>query len=94
MTLSYRPSPEMPSATTDGMAPMVPACFPREYFPLLKSLDGDAGARKLIRDLPAERLVAASAEALIDMDAPEDFGNRSGARERAEVSPDDVLIAG
>ena len=85
---------EMPAATTDGERSMAPACFPRRLFPLLASLDGDAGARTLLRDLPAERLVAASAAALIDMDAPEDFGNESGARERAEGSPDDVLIAG
>ena len=85
---------EMPAATTDGQRPMAPACFPRRSFPLLTSLDGDAGARTLIRDLPAERLVAASAEALVDMDAPEDFCNRSGAREGAEGTPDDTLIAG
>ena len=72
-------SADMPSATTDGTRPMVPACFPRCMFPQLMCLEGDTGARKLLRDLPAECLVAAGADALIDMDAPKDFCNRSGA---------------
>jgi molybdenum cofactor cytidylyltransferase len=86
-------SGDTPSATTDGMRSMAPACFPGRFFPFLASLDGDAGARKLLQDIPAEFTVAANAEALIDMDTPWDLCNRSGGQERAEVSPDDVLIA-
>lgn len=84
---------DMPSSTTDGERLMSPACFPRRYFPHLMNLEGDAGAQKLLRDLPAECLVAAGADALIDMDAPEDFCNRSRGRERVEGSTDDLLIA-
>jgi len=51
----------------------VPACFPASLFPQLRDITGDRGAGALLRGANA---VAAPAEALIDVDRPEDLADR------------------
>ena len=57
-------------ASSDGVKPSPPALFARDRFDFLLSLDGDAGARDLVR--AGRHVVTAPAE-LIDIDTPEDL---------------------
>lgn len=57
-------------ASSDGRDPAPPALFGRARFEHLVTLDGDEGARGLIR---AGRHVVASPAELIDVDTPEDL---------------------
>jgi len=51
----------------------VPAFFRSEVFPLLASLGGDAGARRLFRGGEVEVTPFPLPEAAVDVDTPEDF---------------------
>ena len=57
-------------ASSDGEKPSPPALFGRERFDFLLTLDGDAGARDLVK--AGRHVVTAPAE-LIDIDTPEDL---------------------
>ncbi len=57
-------------ASSDGVQPSPPAVFGRGRFDLLMQLDGDAGARDLVR--AGRHVVTAPAE-LIDIDSPDDL---------------------
>ncbi|HXH15561.1 MAG TPA: nucleotidyltransferase family protein [Sphingomonas sp.] len=57
-------------ASSDGVKPSPPALFGRERFDFLLTLDGDAGARDLVK--AGRHVVTAPAE-LIDIDTPEDL---------------------
>ena len=57
-------------ASSDGVAPKPPAIFGRERFDFLLTLDGDAGARDLVK---AGRHVVTNAAELIDVDTPEEL---------------------
>jgi molybdenum cofactor cytidylyltransferase len=59
---------DSPSATYDGSRAMVPACFPASSFTALLDLDGDIGARPLLRNLPRSALVRADEALLLDID--------------------------
>ncbi|HET7537373.1 MAG TPA: nucleotidyltransferase family protein [Candidatus Didemnitutus sp.] len=59
-------------ATQIGGTLMPPALFAARYFPELISLRGDAGARTLFQAHAAE-VAAVPAEALPDLDTPEDY---------------------
>jgi CTP:molybdopterin cytidylyltransferase MocA len=50
----------------------VPACFPRQYWPMLKALSGDQGAGKILGDMEGVLLVDIP-EARVDVDVPEDL---------------------
>ena len=69
------------TASALGGTPMPPALFDRAFFPQLKSLSGDSGARSL---LGGAVLIEASADELRDVDTPTDLEtapnspNRSG----------------
>ena len=78
--LLKRCSDETPSATTDGERRMVPACFPRRFFPLLLGLTGDVGAQSLLGNLPNDSVIRADIEELFDMDTPHDFISQTGVR--------------
>ena len=52
--------------------PGVPALFHRELFPMLKSLDGDIGARELIRSLDRD-VVTVPLETPDDIDTSADL---------------------
>lgn len=57
-------------ASSDGVDPKPPALFGADKFDFLLSLDGDTGARDLVR---AGRHVVASPGELIDVDTPEEM---------------------
>ncbi len=57
-------------ASSDGCEPKPPALFGRDRFDFLLNLDGDEGARGLVR---AGRHVVTSPAELIDVDTPEDM---------------------
>ena len=59
-------------ASSDGATPMPPALFGRDMFDGLLSLEGDEGARQLIRR--GHHVVASPAE-LVDIDTREDLAN-------------------
>lgn len=57
-------------ASSDGVAPKPPALFGRGRFDFLMTLEGDAGARDLVR---AGRHVVTTPSELIDVDTPEEL---------------------
>ena len=57
-------------ASSDGHSPKPPALFARERFDFLMNLEGDAGARAMVR---AGRHVVTTPAELIDIDTPEDL---------------------
>lgn len=57
-------------ASSDGRDPKPPALFGRGRFAFLRTLDGDAGARDLVR---AGRHVVTTPAELIDVDTPEEL---------------------
>lgn len=63
---------DRPAASHDGGPPMPPACFPASWLGRLDGLRGDRGAGRLIRDLPADALLAAPG-LLADIDRVEDL---------------------
>ncbi len=56
----------------------VPAIFKRSLFPMLASLEPEAGARFLLRDPNRSVLPFELPEAALDVDTPEDFAALSG----------------
>lgn len=58
-------------ASSDGVRPMPPALFGKDQFEALLTLDGDQGARDLIRR--GHHVVASPAE-LVDIDTQDDLG--------------------
>ncbi|WP_267394643.1 MULTISPECIES: nucleotidyltransferase family protein [unclassified Sphingomonas] len=57
-------------ASSDGHSPKPPAVFGRDQFDFLLTLEGDAGARDLVR---AGRHVVTTPAELIDVDTPEEL---------------------
>ena len=64
---------QSPAAATDGRTPKPPACFPTACFPALLDLQGDLGARSLLRGLPPDNLVFATSGELRDIDTERDL---------------------
>lgn len=64
-------------ASSDGVRPSPPALFGAAHFDALLALDGDEGARALIR---GGRHVVVSAAELLDIDRPEDLERLRGLR--------------
>lgn len=62
--------PDAVVASSDGAEPRPPALFGRDRFDFLLGLEGDQGARDLVR---AGRHVVTSPAELIDVDTPEEF---------------------
>ena len=62
--------PDTVVASSDGVDPKPPALFGSGQFDFLQSLDGDAGARDLVR---AGRHVVTTPAELIDVDTPEEL---------------------
>lgn len=70
-----------PSAACDGDCLKPPVCWPRSCFPALLALQGDAGARTLLRGLPLERLEYATVGELRDIDTTQDLIDLRAATE-------------
>jgi len=51
----------------------IPACFTRDFFGQLQSLDGERGAGKLLKELPGTILVDLQPEELNDIDTQDDL---------------------
>lgn len=66
-------TPSQPAAATDGQRAMPPACFPAAYFAQLETLQGDAGARDILKALPKSALIPASPAVLHDVDREENI---------------------
>lgn len=64
---------QTPAAAINGQHIMPPVCFPSTWYPQLEALDGDAGARLLLKNLPSSALIAASPEVLHDIDRVADL---------------------
>ena len=62
--------PDAVVASSDGISPKPPAVFGRAQFDFLLTLDGDAGARDLVK---AGKHVVTNAAELIDVDTPEEL---------------------
>ena len=69
-------SPDAVVASSDGVAPKPPALFGRGRFDFLMTLQGDAGARDLVR---AGRHVVTTPAELIDVDTPEELASLRGS---------------
>jgi molybdenum cofactor cytidylyltransferase len=65
--------PKRPMASSDGAIRMPPATFPASYFARLLSLESDAGAARIIRELPERDIVLAGQGELRDVDFPSDL---------------------
>lgn len=61
------------ACATDGTRRTPPAAFPAARFGALLALSGDAGAGRLLRDLPDDACIAVPAAHLADIDTPADL---------------------
>jgi CTP:molybdopterin cytidylyltransferase MocA len=69
---AWRRRPALPAAALYAGRAGVPAIFPRRAWPALLALDGDAGARAVLRAAADVSLVAMP-EAELDVDTPRDL---------------------
>ena len=69
---AWRRRPALPAAALYSGHPGVPAILPRRFWPAVKRLRGDAGARALLRDAAKLTLVPMP-EAAFDLDTPADL---------------------
>jgi len=72
LVAAWRRRPSVPAAAYYSERPGVPAILPRRTWQALGALDGDAGARALLRSSPTITLVAMP-EAELDVDTPLDL---------------------
>jgi molybdenum cofactor cytidylyltransferase len=84
---AWRRRPGQAASACYAESPGVPAIFPRRLFPCLKRLQGDQGARQVLRNL--NRLTTIDMpRAAFDVDTPDDaarLGSQSGGGESASV---------
>ncbi len=59
-----------PSAATNGIRALPPACFPRSSLPELAALTGDQGGRTLLQRIGTKGLYRAPKAELVDIDTP------------------------
>jgi molybdenum cofactor cytidylyltransferase len=77
----FHEHPQQPAATAYANGLGVPAIFPATYFPKLKALKGDQGARALLNQ-DTQEISSLPFSDLTDIDTPEDF--RAFLRKRQE----------
>lgn len=71
---AFRAAPnQVHRATAADGTPGHPVVFPARLFPALMALQGDAGARAVLRDEAVNLVPLPGRHALIDLDTPEDF---------------------
>jgi molybdenum cofactor cytidylyltransferase len=75
LVAAWQQQPEQPAAAVYGGHAGVPAIFPRSYWPALQQLQGDRGARSLLRDSAGVTAVDLPAAAW-DVDEPDDLQGR------------------
>ena len=63
------------TCTPDGAVRGAPALFDRRHFASLQVLEGDAGAKQLLESSDSRVTVALDADALLDVDTPEDLAD-------------------
>jgi molybdenum cofactor cytidylyltransferase len=85
---AWRLHPSLPAAARYGERVGAPAVLPRRYWPALKSLRGDEGARALLRGAEASTTLVDIPEAAVDIDTPADLlalraGHAAGADQPA-----------
>ncbi|MEL7046244.1 MAG: nucleotidyltransferase family protein, partial [Pseudomonadota bacterium] len=66
------------AASSQGGKVMPPAWFDSVYFSELEALEGDQGARAILRSLPLAARVSVQSDELVDIDRPEDLHRFSG----------------
>lgn len=69
-------------ATVYDRGPGVPAIFPAAIFPVLLSLDGDAGAGRLLREMTTGIRLVHPPQPIYDIDTPADYQRHEGDQER------------
>ncbi|HFQ15688.1 MAG TPA: nucleotidyltransferase family protein [Rhodobacteraceae bacterium] len=69
---TFKPDRISRGAGADGR-PGHPVLFPAAYFPQLRRLTGDTGARALLRQAPVRLVPLPARHALTDLDTPEDW---------------------
>ncbi|PKM12345.1 MAG: nucleotidyltransferase family protein [Gammaproteobacteria bacterium HGW-Gammaproteobacteria-3] len=65
-------------ASEYSMSVGVPALFPAEFFPALRKLEGDQGAKRLLKEYAAKVIKISLPEAELDIDTPDDFDYLTG----------------
>jgi molybdenum cofactor cytidylyltransferase len=80
MIRQYTLHPDAIIVSDYGTHPGVPALFPAFFFPKLLTLDGDAGARKIIRQHPGKIISLPFPEGNFDLDTPEDWDRLLGKK--------------
>ncbi|WBU52799.1 NTP transferase domain-containing protein [Paracoccus sp. SCSIO 75233] len=71
--IAQRCTDRSPAAASDGRSPKPPACFPAACFSALLDVQGDQGARALLRSLPTDNLIFAEPGELRDIDTLHDL---------------------
>lgn len=69
----HRSHPGMIIAAEYDSKPGIPALLPKEYFPDLRELSGDSGAKKLLEKAGGNIILIAMPEAAADVDTPADL---------------------
>lgn len=68
-----------PSATSDGIVRLPPACFPACMFSELLAREGDRGASEMLASLPSESVVIAPPSQLKDIDERSELDALNGS---------------
>jgi molybdenum cofactor cytidylyltransferase len=85
---SWQAGSNLAATTVDGEVRGAPAIFDRHYFGALLALQGDQGARPLLKSNAANvATIPTAARLLADVDTPEDWAN-VGRQATSDLSPD------
>lgn len=63
------------AAASDGIRTCPPACFPRHLFAEIQSLEGDQGARQILRGLDDTQRLVVAPHILMDIDRTTDLAD-------------------
>jgi CTP:molybdopterin cytidylyltransferase MocA len=69
----WRQAPDSIAAAHYGGSAGAPAIFPRRLFAALRALEGDVGARGLLREHASDLITLEMPSAALDLDTPEDL---------------------
>ena len=57
-----------PAAASDGQRRMPPVCFPKSFFERLAAIEGDFGAKAILKDIPENSTITVKENYLRDID--------------------------